>query len=237
MTRRIFSLDFRPLTSGSSMRMVILMQLAFETFHSSQAMRQTILYKKAKRPNQVNKPSTRRYFIYQPWRFIFTLPKKIVRTFFHFFYIFFTLEIVFFSDIVKFNFNTVFHDHILLTFRTEMFGFLHELITSYIKEKDIIKGKEDFIPVSKPDERTYDCIKWDLNPTLRLIPKFGSSVEPPGVDALLRSLGFHHALTTIPKWLQRGLMDNLNDLIYKLVKSYVKIIQDEEIFSNKSDNV
>jgi hypothetical protein len=38
-------------------------------------------------------------------------------------------------DTVKFEFKTDFNDHILLTFRTEMFGFLHELITSYIAEK------------------------------------------------------------------------------------------------------
>lgn len=39
------------------------------------------------------------------------------------------------NKVVKFEFKTDFHDHILLTFRTELFGFLHELITSYVKEK------------------------------------------------------------------------------------------------------
>ena len=38
---------------------------------------------------------------------------------------------------VKFEFKTDFHDHIQLTFRTELFGFLHELITSYVKETGI----------------------------------------------------------------------------------------------------
>jgi hypothetical protein len=127
------------------------------------------------------------------------------------------------NNTVKFEFRTEFHDHILLTFRTELFGFLHELITSYVKEREIIKGKEEYIPVSKTDDRQYDCVKWELEPTLRLISKFGSSVESLGVDALLKSLGFHHARTTIPKWLQRGLLDNLNEVMQNIIKIYVKI--------------
>ncbi len=99
----------------------------------------------------------------------------------------------------------------------------------------MIKGKEDYIPVSKEDERTYECIKWDLEPTLRLISKFGSSVEPPGVDALLRSLGFTHARTTIPKWFQRGLLDNLNEIISKLVKIHTKILSDYEQFHKQNE--
>lgn len=136
---------------------------------------------------------------------------------------------------VKFEFKTDFNDHILLTFRTELFGFLHELITSYVAEKDIIKGKEDYIPLSKEDERIYECIKWELEPTLRLISKFGSSVEPPGVDALLRSLGFTHARITIPKWFQRGLLDNLNEIIQQLIKIYSKILADHEGFNDQKE--
>lgn len=44
-----------------------------------------------------------------------------------------------FQDKVKFEFKTDFHDHIQLTYRTEMFGFLHDLITNYVKETGIIK--------------------------------------------------------------------------------------------------
>lgn len=127
---------------------------------------------------------------------------------------------------VKFEFKTEFHDHIQLTFRTELFGFLHELITSYIKETDITRSKEPNIPNPKKDERDYECVRWELEPTLRLISKFGSSVEPLGVDALLKSLGFHHARSTIPKWLQRGLLDNLNEIMHVLIKVYIKILSD-----------
>ena len=89
--------------------------------------------------------------------------------------------------------------------------------------------------MSKEDERIYECIKWDLEPTLRLISKFGSSVEPPGVDALLRSLGFTHARTTIPKWFQRGLLDNLNEVIYQLIKVYTKMLADHDDFNKKKE--
>ena len=132
---------------------------------------------------------------------------------------------------IKFEFKTDFHDHIHLTFRTELLSFLNELITSYVKEKDIIKDKEDYIPVAKKDDRVYECVKWELEPTLRLIAKFGSSVEPSGVDALLKSLGFHHARTTIPKWVQRGLLDTLHDFIHQLTKIYAKLLIDYD-FSN-----
>lgn len=116
-----------------------------------------------------------------------------------------------------------------MSFLTGHFGFLHELITLYVKEKEVIKGKEDFIPNSKKDDRTYECVKWELEPTLRLISKFGSSVEPTGVDALLKSLGFHHARSTIPKWCQRGLLDNLDEVMQKLIKVYLKILSDYDL--------
>jgi hypothetical protein len=132
------------------------------------------------------------------------------------------------NNTVKFVFTTDFNDHILLTFRTEHIGFLHELITSYVNEKDLIKSKEECVPESKEDERSYECLKWELEPTLRLISKFGSSVEPPGVDALLKSLGFTHARTTIPKWFQRGLLDNLNEIVCQLIKVYGKMLADHE---------
>lgn len=96
----------------------------------------------------------------------------------------------------------------------------------------MIRGKEDYIPESREDDRVYECLKWELEPTLRLISKFGSSVEPPGVDALLKSLGFTHARTTIPKWFQRGLLDNLNEIVCQLIKVYNKMLTDHEEFKS-----
>lgn len=51
-------------------------------------------------------------------------------------------------------------------------------------------------------------------------------MEPLGVDALLKNLGFTHARSTIPKWLQRGLMDNLNEVMDGMIKLYLKLLAD-----------
>jgi hypothetical protein len=133
------------------------------------------------------------------------------------------------NDNVSFAFNSDFNGYILLTIRTEMFSFLHELIKSYIIEKDIIEDKEEIIPQPKPDTRTYDCKIWQLEPTLKLVAKYGSVGAPPGVDELLKYLGLTHAKTTIPKWIQRGLLDNLNDAIYQLSKVYTKILSEQNL--------
>jgi hypothetical protein len=60
----------------------------------------------------------------------------------------------------------------------------------------------------------------DLEPSV--MSKFGSLVEPLGVDGLLKNLGFQHARSTIPKWLQRGLQRNA------LIKACIKILSDHD---------
>ncbi len=105
-----------------------------------------------------------------------------------------------------------------------------------LKQKDIYQGKEPYIPETKIDIRDYDCKKWDLNPTLRLISKFGGAVDPPKVDNLLKSLGFTYAQKTIPKWFQRGLLDSLNDLMFQLIKFYLKILSDQDLKLKTSTN-
>lgn len=66
--------------------------------------------------------------------------------------------------------------------------------------------------------------------------KFGGSVDPPRVDSLLKSLGFNYARTTIPKWFQRGLLDSLNDLMFQLIKIYLKILSDQDLKLKTSTN-
>lgn len=62
----------------------------------------------------------------------------------------------------------------------------------------------------KDDNRRFHCSdsKWHLRPTIKLITAHGNEVEPFGADYVLRKLGFRHARSTIPKWLQRGVMDS-----------------------------
>jgi hypothetical protein len=63
--------------------------------------------------------------------------------------------------------------------------------------------------VQSEDTRRFICPdgKWKLQPTLKLLTAYGNEVEPFGADYVLQKLGFRHARLTIPKWVQRGIMD------------------------------
>lgn len=61
----------------------------------------------------------------------------------------------------------------------------------------------------------------------RLLSWGGKSIEPYGVDYILQKLGFAHARTTIPKWLQRGFMDPLDKVLAVLVLRMVQIIRED----------
>lgn len=67
------------------------------------------------------------------------------------------------------------------------------------------------------DWRNFECQTWHLEPTVRLLSWAGKSIEPYGIDYILNKLGFSHARTTIPKWLQRGFMDPLDSLVALLI--------------------
>ncbi len=62
----------------------------------------------------------------------------------------------------------------------------------------------------------------------RLISWTGRKIDPVGVDYILQKLGFHHARTTIPKWLQRGVMDPLDKVLSVLIKKIGTALQDEK---------
>ncbi|CAF1291838.1 unnamed protein product, partial [Adineta steineri] len=133
------------------------------------------------------------------------------------------------NDQVHCSFETEFYEHIMFSFNAEHFYFLHDLITSYIKEKErtLIAAAIDKTPqrsntsttdqqTSPPsddagstDTRRFHCpdAKWKLQPTIKLLTAYGNEVEPFGADYVLQKLGFRHARLTIPKWLQRGIMD------------------------------
>ncbi|XP_065078677.1 bridge-like lipid transfer protein family member 1 isoform X6 [Ochlerotatus camptorhynchus] len=202
------------------------------------------------------------------------------------------------KPLVECSFITEFEDHIFVTVDADAFFFLHDLITSYLKEKEKVLGtitsaraasptphsltpspsptpeshasslkpvksainlgtslthdissspsvangsavnltdlgassssirtdekstnsKNIHIKVDKSDVelpirtdwRHFNCKTWHLEPTVRLLSWAGKSIEPYGIDYILNKLGFSHARTTIPKWLQRGVMDPLD---------------------------
>ena len=61
----------------------------------------------------------------------------------------------------------------------------------------------------------------------RLLSWGGKSIEPYGVDYILQKLGFAHARTTIPKWMQRGFMDPLDKVLSVLVYRMMQFAYDE----------
>ena len=67
-------------------------------------------------------------------------------------------------------------------------------------------------------------MKWELDPHLVLISKapWASGQFNPHISWLLEMLGFREARTTIPKWIQRGLMDPLDLGISSIVELLVQ---------------
>eukprot|EP00095_Tigriopus_kingsejongensis_P008238 maker-scaffold230_size244653-snap-gene-0.11 protein:Tk08238 transcript:maker-scaffold230_size244653-snap-gene-0.11-mRNA-1 annotation:"PREDICTED: uncharacterized protein KIAA1109-like isoform X7" len=159
------------------------------------------------------------------------------------------------------TFITDFDNHIYVTTDAEAFFFLHDLITSYVKEKErVIKSqlsntvdrsndrqsmnggpaasnasakgaaKDSSAGANSFDKdwRLFDCTSWHLEPTVRLISWAGSEIEPYGVDYILQRLGFNHARTTIPKWLQRGCMDPLDKVMSIIVLRTIQMVQEEK---------
>ncbi|XP_055837347.1 bridge-like lipid transfer protein family member 1 isoform X6 [Episyrphus balteatus] len=192
------------------------------------------------------------------------------------------------------SFITEFDDHIFVTVDADAFFFLHDLITSYVKEKEKI-GVQSVRAASpnlsqnlriqlKPlvteeiakekkasnektesvdsvdscdkkaansndattidlesfvrDYRHFECQTWHLEPTVRLLSWAGKSIEPYGIDYILNKLGFSHARTTIPKWLQRGFMDPLDKVQAIMMLQLLTLIKENKIenSSKKSSN-
>jgi hypothetical protein len=156
---------------------------------------------------------------------------------------------------VECSFITEFEDHIFVTVDAEAFFFLHDLITSYVKEKERVlgfgekrssvdmqdkcklsenptkKGSID-VDIFAKDWRNYNCKTWHLEPTVRLLSVAGKYIEPYGIDYILQKLGFSHARTTIPKWMQRGFMDPLDAILAVLTLRMVQVVKGD---GNKND--
>lgn len=86
------------------------------------------------------------------------------------------------------------------------------------------------------DWRDFKCKTWHLEPTVRLLSWAGKSIEPYGIDYILNKLGFSHARTTIPKWLQRGLMDPLDKVQTLLMLQLLSMVREEHQSGNEELN-
>lgn len=142
---------------------------------------------------------------------------------------------------------TEFQDHIFVAVDAESFFFLHDLIASYVKDtkekmpgaetdnnKESAEKKPKVVRVNEPtqllqqDYREFTCTTWHLEPTVRLLSWATKNLEPYGVDYILQKLGFSHARTTIPKWLQRGCMDPLDKVLSMLMFRMIAAIYDHD---------
>lgn len=158
---------------------------------------------------------------------------------------------------VECSFITEFEDHIFVTVDAEAFFFLHDLITSYLQEKERVLGGFERRSISDQDKsrpslsetpskkgsidgdifakdwRNYNCKTWHLEPTVRLLSVAGKYIEPYGIDYILQKLGFSHARTTIPKWMQRGFMDPIDAILAALTLRMVQVVKGDQ--SHKED--
>lgn len=88
------------------------------------------------------------------------------------------------------------------------------------------------VDIFAKDWRNYNCKTWHLEPTVRLLSVAGKYIEPYGIDYILQKLGFSHARTTIPKWMQRGFMDPLDAILAGLTLRMVQVVKGD---GNKND--
>lgn len=89
------------------------------------------------------------------------------------------------------------------------------------------KGSID-VDIFAKDWRNYNCKTWHLEPTVRLLSVAGKYIEPYGIDYILQKLGFSHARTTIPKWMQRGFMDPLDAILAVLTLKMVQVVKGDK---------
>ncbi|XP_070184496.1 bridge-like lipid transfer protein family member 1 [Littorina saxatilis] len=152
------------------------------------------------------------------------------------------------KPVVESSFMTEFYDHIKVAMDAEVILFLHDLVSSYIKEKD--KGSRmssqsrggggekspeterrrltDPTTALKQDWREFHCKTWQMEPTVRLLHWASSQIDPVGADYVLQKLGFSHARVTIPKWMQRGFMDPLDKILSLLVDRLIIALSDQQ---------
>jgi Fragile site-associated protein C-terminus len=96
------------------------------------------------------------------------------------------------------------------------------------------KEKVDFETFLRMDWRNFNCKTWHLEPTIRLLSWAGQQIEPYGIDFILNKLGFSHARTTIPKWLQRGCMDPLDKIQSLMIMQLLLMVEENKNQEEKS---
>jgi hypothetical protein len=121
----------------------------------------------------------------------------------------------------------------------EHYLFLHDLVKNYIeyleRHKAPLKDSEDSEKLKEKEgkvkedvdkgkdlpRRQFKCVLWQLEPRLTLLSSVSGEFNPH-ISWLLEALGFKHARTTIPKWVQRGAMDPLDRAVAVAVELLIQ---------------
>ena len=90
------------------------------------------------------------------------------------------------------------------------------------KEEKERQDKEDVDKGMDRPLRQFKCVCWQLEPRLTLLSTVSGGEFNPHISWLLEALGFKHARTTIPKWVQRGAMDPLDRAVAVAVELLIQ---------------
>uniref|UniRef100_F1KPJ4 Bridge-like lipid transfer protein family member 1 C-terminal domain-containing protein n=1 Tax=Ascaris suum TaxID=6253 RepID=F1KPJ4_ASCSU len=114
---------------------------------------------------------------------------------------------------VRSSFICEFHDTVSVqTDFNAQVSFLPELIKTYMGNKE--QTKEEKAADLNRDFRRYVCDKWIVDPKIRFIDRF--KWNPPVIDEILRKLQIFDHRNTIPKALQRGMLDPCDALLARI---------------------
>ncbi|GMT28528.1 hypothetical protein PFISCL1PPCAC_19825, partial [Pristionchus fissidentatus] len=135
---------------------------------------------------------------------------------------------------VKSTFTCQFYG--VVSIQTELnaqLGFLPDLVNSYKKKESAAKNelKTETNGVTSTDERVHKCIEWDVEPRIGFIDKF--RWEPPVIDEVLKKLQIFDHRSTIPKVLQRSLMDSLDNASALILKQLLKFAAENKPLISK----
>uniref|UniRef100_A0A0N5B9N6 FSA_C domain-containing protein n=1 Tax=Strongyloides papillosus TaxID=174720 RepID=A0A0N5B9N6_STREA len=131
------------------------------------------------------------------------------------------------NQVVDCSFICDFHDLVsLLPDPNSQLGFLPKLIQSYkIDDPDQQHGDKIIIHSKEGsrDTRIYECHTWHVDPRLQFLNTNRSKWNSPVIDDILKMLKIYDYRKTIPKFLQRGVLDNADAIIALLIKEILNL--------------
>ncbi|VIO89935.1 Uncharacterized protein BM_BM1560 [Brugia malayi] len=120
-------------------------------------------------------------------------------------------------------------------------NFLPELLRSYLIEQDKdVKKEIGKLPMEeklgkgeteKTDKRQYICKQWKVDPKIRFIDKV--KWDPPVIDEILRKLQIFDHRNTIPKVVQRHILDHCDMFLSKILLAIVKVAKEASVKSDR----